>query len=63
MEEGIEGQGEQDDNIYTQHHGTQLQLFPVDDVQNWKGESSGRSSEGCVGREGRGGGRQRRGVR
>ena len=52
VEESVEGQGEQDDNIHTQHHSTQLQLFPVYDVQDWKeererggGGGSGRASE------------------
>ena len=34
MEDGVEGEGEKDHQTHTQHHRTQLQLSPVDDIQD-----------------------------
>ena len=34
MEDGVEGEGEKNHQTHTQHHRTQLQLSPVDDIQD-----------------------------
>ena len=44
VEEGVEGEGEQDNQLHPQHHRTQLHVLPVHHIQNWGGE--GRGGEG-----------------
>ena len=38
VDEGVEGEGEQDHQTHPKHHRTQLQVVPVDDIQDWRQE-------------------------